>query len=129
SGAVSKMADARGTADGQEIKASIASKGKAKAANGEAARSRYSGEIASKLAKANRLVSKSAQAKALNNATVSFVVLANGRVTDLELAKSSGSPELDQFALNLVRQQSPFPPIPPEIGISSWRFRAPIGPY
>ncbi|WP_245478231.1 MULTISPECIES: energy transducer TonB [unclassified Mesorhizobium] len=129
SGAVSKMADARGTADGQEIKASIASKGKAKAANGEAARSRYSGEIASKLAKANRLVSKSAQAKALNNATVSFVVLANGRVTDLELAKSSGSRELDQFALNLVRQQSPFPPIPPEIGISSWRFRAPIGPY
>ncbi|OHV90545.1 energy transducer TonB [Mesorhizobium sp. ORS 3428] len=129
SGAASKAADAPGTANGEEIKASIASKGKTKTANGEAARSRYSGEVASKLAKANRLVSKSAQAKALNNATVTFVVLANGSVTDLQLAKSSGSPELDQFALNLVRQQSPFPPIPPEIGISSWRFRAPIGPY
>ncbi|WP_292156304.1 TonB family protein [Mesorhizobium sp.] len=129
SGATNSTADARGSADGAEIKASIASKGKAKTANGDAARSRYSGEVASKLAKANRLVSKSAQAKALNNATVSFVVLVNGSVTDLQLAKSSGSPELDQFALNLVRQQAPFPPIPPEIGISSWRFRAPIGPY
>jgi len=129
SGATSKIADARGTADGKEIKALIASKGKAKTANGEAARSRYSGEVASKLARANRRVSKSAQAKALNNATVTFVVLANGSVTDLQLAKSSGSPELDQFALNLVRQQAPFSPIPPEIGITSWRFRAPIGPY
>lgn len=60
---------------------------------------------------------------------VAFVVLANGSITDLQLAKSSGSPELDQFALNLVRQQAPFPPIPPEIGTSSWRFKAPIGPY
>ncbi|PBB86069.1 energy transducer TonB [Mesorhizobium sp. WSM3876] len=129
SGSASRTADARGTADGKEVKASIASKGKASTATGDAAKSRYSGEVANKLARANRRVSKAAQTKARNNATVSFVVLANGSVTELQLAKSSGSPELDQFALNLVRQQAPFPPIPPEIGISSWRFRAPIGPY
>lgn len=121
--------DARGLANGQETKAAIASKGRKQADAGEAAASRYSGEVASKLARANRRVSKSAQTKARNNAMVAFVVLANGSVTDLQLAKSSGSPELDQFALNLVRQQAPFPPIPPEIGTSSWRFKAPIGPY
>jgi protein TonB len=121
--------DARGSANGQETKAAIASKGRKQADAGEAAASRYSGEVASKLARANRRVSKSAQTKARNNAMVAFVVLANGSVTDLQLAKSSGSPELDQFALNLVRQQAPFPPIPPEMGTSSWRFKAPIGPY
>lgn len=128
-GGTAKTNDARGAADGQEIHAAIASKGKKSAAAGKAAASRYSGEVASKLARANRRVSKAAQTKARNNATVAFVVLANGSITDLQLARSSGSPELDQFALNLVRQQAPFPPIPPEIGISSWRFKAPIGPY
>ena len=121
--------DARGSANGQEISAAIASKGRKQADAGEAAASRYGGEVASKLARANRRISKSAQAKARNNAMVAFVVLANGSISDLRLAKSSGSPELDQFALNLVRQQAPFPPIPPEIGVSSWLFKAPIGPF
>ncbi len=119
----------RGAADGHEIKAAIASKGKKQNNSGDAAASRYSGEVASKLARANRRVSKSAQATARNNAMVAFVVLANGDIADLQLAKSSGSPELDQFALELVRKQAPFPPIPPETGMSSWRFKAPIGPF
>jgi protein TonB len=85
--------------------------------------------VASKLARANRRVSKSAQMKARNNAMVAFVVLGNGSISDLQLARSSGSQELDQFALKLVRQQAPFPPIPPEIGMSSWPFKVPIGPF
>ncbi|TJW13374.1 MAG: TonB family protein [Mesorhizobium sp.] len=128
-GGSSETNDARGLANGQETRAPIASKGKKQADTGEAAASRYSGEVASKLARANRRVSKSAQTKARNNAMVAFVVLANGSISDLRLAKSSGSPELDQFALNLVRQQAPFPPIPPETGMSSWLFKAPIGPF
>ncbi|QKD06432.1 TonB family protein [Mesorhizobium loti R88b] len=119
----------RGTADGKEIKAAIASKGRKQADTGNAAASRYSGEVASKLARANRRVSKSAQTTARNNALVAFVVLANGNIVDLQLAKSSGSPELDQFALELVRKQAPFPPIPPETGLMNWRFKAPIGPF
>ncbi|WP_245262141.1 energy transducer TonB [Mesorhizobium sp. WSM3626] len=119
----------RGSADGHEIKAAIASKGRKQSEAGNAAASRYSGEVASKLARANRRVSKSAQTTARNNAMVAFVVLANGNIADLQLAKSSGSPELDQFALELVRKQAPFPPIPPGTGMSSWRFKAPIGPF
>ncbi|TPJ13651.1 TonB family protein [Mesorhizobium sp. B2-7-2] len=119
----------RGTADGDTRDAPVvASKGKKQAA-GNALESRYSGEIQKKLARANRRVSKSIQAKARNNARVVFVVAADGSVSDLQLAESSGSAELDQFALTLVRKQAPFPPIPPETGKSSWVFKARIGPF
>ncbi|WP_292147768.1 energy transducer TonB, partial [Mesorhizobium sp.] len=98
--------------DGDEADtAKIASKGGKQTATGNALESRYSGEIQKKLARANRRVSKSVQAKARNNARVVFVVLADGSIGDLQLAESSGSDELDQFALKLVRQQAPFPPI------------------
>lgn len=118
------------TADGDARDApAVASKGKVKAAAGNALESRYSGEIQKKLARANRRVSKSVQAKARNNARVVFVVMADGSIGDLQLAESSGSDELDQFALKLVRQQAPFPPIPPETGRSSWVFRARVGPF
>ncbi|TPO05717.1 TonB family protein [Mesorhizobium sp. B1-1-5] len=119
----------RGTADGDTRDAPVvASKGKKQAA-GNALESRYSGEIQKKLARANRRVSKSIQAKARNNARVVFVVAADGSVSDLQLAESSGSAELDQFALTLVRKQAPFPPIPPETGKLSWVFKARIGPF
>ncbi|WP_455859061.1 energy transducer TonB family protein [Mesorhizobium sp. 128a] len=129
-GGTSNTNDSRGAADGEERDASVvASKGKKQAAAGNAMESRYSGEIQKKLAKANRRVSKAVQAKAQNNARVVFVVMADGSVGDVQLAESSGSAELDEFALKLVRQQAPFPPIPTETGRSSWVFRARIGPF
>ncbi|WP_224543580.1 TonB family protein [Mesorhizobium sp. CA16] len=125
----SETVEPRGAADGDTRDAPVvASKGKKHAA-GNALESRYSGEIQKKLARANRRVSKSIQAKARNNARVVFVVAADGSVSDLQLAESSGSTELDQFALTLVRKQAPFPPIPPETGKSSWVFKARIGPF
>jgi protein TonB len=125
----SQTIETGGTADGDTRDApAVASKGKKQAA-GNALESRYSGEIQKKLARANRRVSKSIQAKARNNARVVFVVAADGSVSDLQLAESSGSAELDQFALTLVRKQAPFPPIPPETGKSSWVFKARIGPF
>ncbi|WP_348628550.1 energy transducer TonB [Mesorhizobium sp. WSM3882] len=57
------------------------------------------------------------QAKARNNARVVFVVAADGSVSDLQLTESSGSAELDQFALTLVRKQAPFPPIQIKLGV------------
>jgi protein TonB len=126
----SDATNTRGAADGDEREAPvIASKGAKQTATGNAVESRYSGEIQKKLARANRRVSKSVQAKARNNARVVFVVMADGSIGDLQLAESSGSDELDQFALKMVRQQAPFPPIPPETGRSSWVFRARVGPF
>ncbi|PDQ19785.1 energy transducer TonB [Mesorhizobium sanjuanii] len=127
---ISKTGDSPGAADGEERdQAVIASKGEEQTAIGNAAESRYSGEVQKKLSRANRRVSKSIQAKARNNARVVFVVVADGSIGDIQLAESSGSAELDQFALTLVRQQAPFPPIPVETGRSSWVFKARIGPF
>lgn len=117
-----------GATDGEERDApTAASKGEKQDAAGNAMESGYSAEVQDKLTRANGRVSKEIQAKARNNARVFFVVLADGSIGDLQLAESSGSAELDQFALNLVRQQAPFPPIPPETGRSRWVFRARIG--
>lgn len=128
-GGAGETNDARGAADGEERDAVTSSTGKEQAAAGNAVESRYSGEIQKKLSRANRHVSKSIQAKARNNARVVFVVMADGSIGDMQLAESSGSAELDQFALTLVRQQAPFPPIPLETGRSSWVFKARIGPF
>lgn len=119
----------RGGADGEESNAVTSSKGKEQAAAGNAIESGYSGEVQKKLARANRHVSKAIQASARNNARVVFVVMADGSISDIQLAESSGSAELDQFALTLVRKQAPFPPIPTETGKSSWVFKARIGPF
>jgi protein TonB len=128
-GGADKTNEARGAADGEERAAVASSKGKEQAAAGNAIESRYSGEIQKKLARANRHVSKAIQASARNNARVVFVVMADGSISDIQLAESSGSAELDQFALTLVRKQAPFPPIPSETGKSSWVFKARIGPF
>ncbi|TIQ16382.1 MAG: energy transducer TonB [Mesorhizobium sp.] len=128
-GGAGETNEARGAADGEERNAVAASKGKEQAAAGNAIESRYSGEVQKKLARANRRVSKAIQASARNNARVVFVVMADGSISDIQLAESSGSAELDQFALTLVRKQAPFPPIPAETGRSNWVFKARIGPF
>ncbi|WP_287203345.1 TonB family protein [Mesorhizobium sp.] len=128
-GGASETNDPRGAADGEERDTVTSSKGKEQAAAGNATESRYSGEVQKKLARANRRVSKAIQASARNNARVVFVVMADGSISDVQLAESSGSAELDQFALTLVRKQAPFPPIPSQTGKSSWVFKARIGPF
>ncbi|MBN9252357.1 MAG: TonB family protein, partial [Mesorhizobium sp.] len=58
---------------------------------------------------------------------VTFVVNAGGGVGGVSVVRSSGSPELDQAAIAMVRRAAPFPPIPPEAGRSSWAFTLPLG--
>lgn len=98
-------------------------------AAGNAAASNYRGLVQGKLNRASRRVSKPAQAKATNNAVVSFVTTADGGVFDIRLVRSSGSPELDKFALALVKRVAPYPPIPPETGRKFWPFTVQIGPF
>ncbi|OCX16283.1 hypothetical protein QV13_15680 [Mesorhizobium hungaricum] len=96
---------------------------------GNAAASRFSGQVQGKLDRANRRVSRATQAKALSNAVVSFIVMADGGVVDVRLMRSSGSPELDKFAVALVKGVAPYPPIPPETGRKAWPFTVQIGPF
>jgi protein TonB len=43
---------------------------------------------------------------------VSFSILRNGSITDLEIESSSGDPSFDRAALESVQAAAPFPPLP-----------------
>jgi protein TonB len=118
----------RGVADGDaQGKTAKASKGGRNSSAGNAAVSNYPGKVAAKLRRAVRSISRSARAKASRDVQVSFVVNAGGGVGGVSVVRSSGSSELDQAAVAMVRRAAPFPPIPPEAGRSSWAFTLPLG--
>ena len=118
----------RGVAEGQPTGTNArASTGAAASAAGNAAVSNYPGKVAARLRRAVRGVSGLARSRARNDVHVSFVVDAGGGVGGIRIVRSSGSPELDQAALAVVRRAAPFPPIPPQAGRSSWAFTLPLG--
>ena len=118
-------ADARrGAADGNARGASTASNGAGRSADGgKAALSKYKSRVQAKLQRVARGFSGSGR----GTAVVSFVIGANGGVSGIRLTRSSGSPAIDKAALAAVQRASPFPPLPPESGLSSWPFAAPLG--
>jgi periplasmic protein TonB len=59
-------------------------------------------------------------------ATVRLMVAADGRLLGLALAQSSGSPELDQAALDAVRRAGRFGPAPAQLGLAQHAFALPI---
>lgn len=128
SGGKNQSDSKRGVVDGdaQGKTASAANKGASSSA-GNAAVSNYPGKVAAKLRRAVRSISRAARSKARSDVHVTFVVNAGGGVGGVSVVRSSGSPELDQAAIAMVRRAAPFPPIPPETGRSSWAFTLPLG--
>jgi periplasmic protein TonB len=59
-------------------------------------------------------------------ATVAFVIQADGRLSDVRLAASSGVESLDAAAVKTLEDLGRFRPIPPEIGRTHWPLRVPI---
>jgi periplasmic protein TonB len=57
---------------------------------------------------------------------VSFSVGANGGVSAIRIARSSGYAVLDEAALATVQRAAPFPAIPAGAGRSSWTFSVPL---
>lgn len=118
----------RGVADGKASgrNTTAGRSGKTSAA-GNAAVSNYPGKVAAKLRRAMRSLSRSTISKARRDVRVSFTVSASGGLNGVGIASSSGSPDLDQAALAIVRRAAPFPPIPADAGRSSWSFTLPLG--
>lgn len=98
----------RGTAGGAETGRAMSSGTGRSQAAGNAAASNYPGLIRQRIA-SQRLP----RVRAAGVAQVSFGLTTNGRLATLSLAASSGSPQLDREALNLIRRSVPFPPPPP----------------
>lgn len=92
---------------------------------GNAAVSNYPGKVAAKLRRALKYP-RSAVSSAGGEAQVAFTVLADGSATGIRVVSSSGSPVLDQAAMDAVRKAAPFPPIPEEAGRRQWPFSVPV---
>ena len=124
----SNQADARrGQADGRENgQAASKAKGGKNSAAGNAAISNYPGKVASKLRRALRYPAAAKRQRLRGQVRVSFVVAANGSVASIRVVSSSGSPLLDDAALEAVRRAAPFPDIPPGAGRTSWPFTVPL---
>lgn len=76
-------------------------------AAGNAAASNYPGLVMRRLSRAGK-----PRVNARGTAVVAFSIAANGGLSSVSLARSSGSAALDQAALRLVRGAGPFP-VPP----------------
>lgn len=114
----------RGVADGNARGSSAASNGAGRNSDGgKAALSKYKAKVQARLQRVARGFSGSGRGTAI----VSFVIGSNGGVSGIRLTKSSGSPAIDKAALAAVQRASPFPPLPPESGLSRWPFAAPLG--
>ncbi|HWU65236.1 MAG TPA: TonB family protein [Ensifer sp.] len=92
---------------------------------GNAAVSNYPGKVAAKLRRALKYP-KSAVAGSRGETQVAFTVQSDGSATGIRVVSSSGSPALDQAAVEAVRRASPFPPIPAEAGRRQWPFAVPV---
>jgi protein TonB len=128
SGGGNRTDSRRGVADGQaDGRRQVAGKGGSASAAGNAAASNYPGKVAAKLRRAVRSISRGGRSRASNDVLISFTVNAAGGLGGVRIARGSGSPELDQAALAVVRRAAPFPPIPAETGRRNWAFTLPLG--
>ncbi|WP_455270648.1 energy transducer TonB [Rhizobium herbae] len=119
----------KGQADGVEGAAATAStgkKGKIAQAFGNAAESNYKGKVRSKVQRHFRYPKSADRAGLSGTVTVAFTISASGGVASVRIVNGSGSPVLDDAALNAVRKAEPFPKIPEGANRSRWPFVIPL---
>jgi len=119
----------KGQADGVENAVASPSTGKKGAksqAFGNAAESNYKGKVRSKVQRHFRYPKSADRAGVSGTVTVSFTVSSSGGVSGVRIVKGSGSPVLDEAALNAVRGAEPFPKIPEGANRGSWPFVLPL---
>jgi len=125
----SEVAQKKGQADGAENAEANTANGKKGAVSqqsGNANLSNYDGKVRSKLNRAFRYPAQAERERLRGIAQVQFTLSANGSVSNVRIAKSAGSPILDQAVLEAVRRASPFPKIPAAAGLSSRTFTVPM---
>ena len=54
---------------------------------------------------------------------LTFNILPNGQVTELQVSQSSGSAEFDRIALNAIKNATPFAPLPADFPLESLPFQ------
>jgi periplasmic protein TonB len=119
----------KGQADGVEnaaVSAASGEKGGRASQAGNAAVSNYPGKVRRKLNRALRYPAEARRQSLRGVAHVRFTVTSGGDLAGVSLAKSAGSPILDEAALETVRRAAPFPAIPTGAGRDRWVFTVPL---
>ncbi|AUX77255.1 energy transducer TonB [Sinorhizobium fredii] len=93
---------------------------------GNAAVDNYKGKVQRKLNRAMRYPAEAKRQGLRGVAQVRFTVTSSGGLAGVSLARSTGSPILDQAALDTVRRAAPFPAIPAAARRDSWQFTVPV---
>jgi protein TonB len=112
------------------VKRAAVTAGASRSAGGGAERqgaaSRYLAELQQAIAR-HRFYPREARRRGLEGeVAISFVIQADGRITDVRVARSSGSGSLDNAGLRTLEDLGRFQPIPEELGRSRWMLRVPI---
>ena len=80
----------------------------------------YLAELQRAIRRHQRYPEQARRAGREGSATLSFVLLVDGRFDQARVARSSGDPELDQAAIESLQRLRCFRPIPLELGRGSW---------
>jgi periplasmic protein TonB len=119
-----KQATAAAGADRATAKSTSRSAGGG--AERQGAASRYLAELQRAIAR-HRFYPRDARRRGLEGeVAISFVIQADGRITDVRVARSSGSDSLDHAGVRTLKDLGRFRPIPEELGRSRWMLRVPI---
>lgn len=86
---------------------------------GSAAVANYPGKVQARI---RRVVRVSSKYEGGITVRVRLTIGANGGLSSMSIARSSGIPELDEAVADGIRRAAPFPPLPPEWGKPSWSF-------
>lgn len=119
----------QGTANGQAQSGAATQGSQASAreqAAGNAAVSNYPGQVVTRLRRALRYPAAARRDRLTGEVHVSFTVSAGGGVSGISVVRSSGSPVLDQAAIETVQRAAPFPQIPQAAARSAWPFTVPL---
>jgi len=88
--------------------------------------SRYITRVRTRIERRKYYPASSRRLKEEGTVTVSFQLTPTGDLTSLSVAGSSGFPNLDDAALDAVRNASPYPPFPDALKTSLLSLRVPI---
>ncbi len=103
----------KGKQDGQENGNSSAANGNSRATEvGNANMENYGGKIRKRITRRFKVPAAARRDGVSGTATVRFTLTSNGNLTRVSIAGSSGSPAIDEAAVDAVRRAAPFPAFP-----------------
>lgn len=117
----------KGKLDGDLNGTSASATGKSSSSQvGNANMSSYDGKVRAKINRRYKIPSEARRQGISGTTMIGFTVSADGGVSRLRVAGSSGSSVLDSAALEAVQRAAPFPPFPDGAGIGSKPYVVPI---